>query len=192
MAEPSQAEMVGNLKSGWRQWTEILHVVASRQEKRYAIDPEEYRAVYAELLRVSQVLAAQVDDASRPAFRELEEILAPWVSFDSLMWAEHEIVCKLLDRCQAVQRLLDGRPAPRAKWRLGGFGWLIVALAAGVIAGLAWAAGLVTLPSLRASPWIQQMAHFVKGDGSGWYLLVGGAAVVAMAVLLVWRSVRRA
>lgn len=192
MAGPGQLELVGEIRARWRRWTGIIELVASRQEKRYAVDPDEYHALHTGLLRLSRALTSRNDAASPPLFWELEEILAPWVNYDSMLWADHEIVSKLLDRCQAVQGLLDGRPAVRANRISARFvlGLVVAVAVVGVL--LAWAGDLVSLPPVGMPRWIQRAARAVGYRGPNGGLVIAGAVFSLIGIVFVWRSARGA
>ena len=168
----------------------MVHLVASRQEQRFAVDPDEYRELHAGLLRLCRASASKTDATAQPMYAELEEIISPWVNFDALVWADQEIVSKLLEHCQAVQQVLDGRPARRTIGNSRKLVWLaVVALAAGAVL-LIWATGLVSLPRLGAPPWFQRVMRIVSSSGPNRQLLIFGAVATLVAITFVWRSVR--
>lgn len=191
MAEASQIETIGDLRTQWRQWTAVVRLVASREERRYAFNPDEYHALHADLLRFAQAAAGQSDAMVEPIYRELEDILTPWVSLDSLVWAEQEIVSKLLARCLAAQQVLDGRPAIDVSWRPSRFTLTLVAMTVVVIL-LLWliSSDLVSLDRLGAPPWFRRLARMVGSGGSSRRLIIFGVVAMLGGIVLVWRSVR--
>ena len=191
MAEPSQVETIGDLRTQWRRWTGIVQLVASRQKKRYAVDPDEYHALHSGLLRLARASANWGDAAPRPTVGGLEEILAPWVNLDSLVSADQEIVCNLLDRCRAVQGLLGGRLAARPNWKLAKFVLTAVVLVGAAVVLLAPGIDLVSLPSLNLPPWMRHVTSFVRHGGSSGRLFMLGAGLTSIAFFLVWRSARQ-
>ena len=99
MAEQDRLEIAEAFTSRWRRWAEIVRLFVLRQRGRYDVDPAEYDALHRELLAACrQKQRAGSDLAAQPFYRELEEMLAPWVTLDSLGWAERDIVYQLSRR----------------------------------------------------------------------------------------------
>jgi hypothetical protein len=124
MTGRSQTGVAGEFGPRWRRWTETVRLFAVRAPARFAVDQDEYRKLYGELTRLCREGVGSCDATEQALFRQLEEILRPWVTLDSLDWADREIVCKLRDQCQQVQQVLEGRPAARGNRRSPGLIWL--------------------------------------------------------------------
>ena len=185
----SRTKRTGNFAAQWRQWTEIVRLFAARCERRHAIDPNEYHALHTELLQSSHVRARQVDPTQEPLFRELEEVLAPWVTLDSLAWADREIVYKLLGRCQAIVCLLEGRPAYDKRRR-----WITLAL---ILGGILFLAAVLFLTEgdpwsavLALRRWIRHRTLSLAGLSSSKRILLGGGTTVMVIITILWRSGR--
>ncbi len=190
MVESNQVELIGDLRARWQRWTAMVRLVASRQEQRFAVDPDEYHELHAGLLRLCRVSASRADATAQPMYAELEEIISPWVNFDALVWADREIISKLLARCEMVQQVLDGRPARRTIGNPRKLAWLaVVAVVAGAVI-LMWATGFVSPPRLGAPTWIRRVIRVANSSGPNRQLLIFGAIAMLIAITFVWRSVR--
>src|SRR5262249_55744930 len=136
-----------------------------------------------------QALAETADESRRPFYRDLQELVRPWLTPLVLQLTDRAILADLLDRCQQVGR------------QLGGGGWGAVArrgavwgLAALVVAGagfVLWQADWLreSVAEHARGLWLQlRWALHQSGDGARW--LIGGLAAAVLAMLLIWRSAR--
>lgn len=194
--------MVGQWQSGlakqldprWRRWRGIVRLYAVRHEKRHYVDPREYQQLHAELIQLCRQKPRAGNTAECEFLQRLEEILSPWVTLDSLGWADREIVCKLLQRCDQVQRVLDGRPTDGRKWKWAGYlllgaGLLIAML---VVPAMLWHGHPVSWPWLLAARrWFRRVRVLVIGSSIEQRLLIGGGLVTLMVIAVVCLSVKR-
>jgi hypothetical protein len=157
------------------------------------VDQDEYHRLHGELTRLCREGVGSRDATEQALFRQVEEILRPWVTLDSLDWADREIVCKLRDQCQQVQQVLEGRPAARGNPRAPALVWLG--------AGLLVAACLVILvvwgADPRSWPWVLAIGRWFHGarlavvrSSFEQRLLMGGGCVTAVIIVVVWLGAR--
>ncbi len=107
--ETAPVNLSSEIVSRWQEWVEIVELFASRDPRRYIIDPQQYHDLHTTLLRLFQKLADSSNPGEREGLLQLKEILEPWIYLDALDQADREIVCKLADRCATASRLLGGR-----------------------------------------------------------------------------------
>ncbi len=178
----------------WRRWTEIVRLFACRRERRFAVDPDEYHVLHAELLALCREMQNRSETERLPPLQEAQDILAPWGTVDSLAKADKQIVCELLDRCSLAQQVLDGRSATRSNWRLRRIVLLgaVLSIVLGALLTISnnmhftiWE----PLPELQR--WILRAAQITRVSGVDPGLLIGGAVVCLTAIALVWRSPNR-
>ena len=171
----------------WRLWTGMVELLArSRSPRR--VDPRDYETAHRELLQTCRALAETADETRRPFYRDLQELVRPWLTSLVLQQTDREILADLLDRCQQVSRQMGGGGWGDVARR--GAGWGLVALAA-VLGFWLWQAdwlrGLIA--DHAQGLWRQlRWAFHQSADGERW--LIGGLAAAVLAMLLVWRSAR--
>lgn len=176
------------LRERWRCWTEIVRLFALRKGTRYDIDRDDYHALHQELLNLCR------QKSSRAEVGELTTIITPWVTLDSLGWADPDVIHQLLHRAELVQAQLDGgvnRRHNRKRLRLSA-----VYLGMSVI-GIT---GLILLCRMERIRWnglfalgqtVKDIGAVIDRWGINQPILLGGTIVMILAVLLVWLSGRR-
>jgi hypothetical protein len=193
MPASGPAAVSSRFAARWRRWTEIVHLFAVRNDSRFSVDPQQYHALHSELTELALGLAAEAGDAAEPLFGEIKEILAPWVQVDAFHWAEQEIVNRLYARCLEIQAVLDDR-AP-----FGGLQWGVRFV---ILAGAVLALGLagIMLVNEGVEPqsvgwairrWLRRTFREVVGDTLEQQAVVGGLALVAIIMVVVWYSAKR-
>lgn len=207
MVKPTGLEEANEFARRWERWTRIVGLFARRPpirwgtsgvpdrwEARLDVDPAEYRTLHTGLLQFCRARAREGEPAQATRFRQLEEILAPWVSVDSLALADRVLVCQLLGRCTQVQRVLGAyRPKRSAReWArplLLGAGVLVAA----ILLLLAIRNGhLMAAPAFRTVyRWAELAGSTVAYYGTNRPILATGTTVVLATIILVCRSSRR-
>lgn len=193
MPARGQTAVLAEFAARWRRWTEIVRLFAIRKESRFAVDAGQYRALHAEMTELARGLASQPDEQSKPLFEEIEEILAPWVQLDALDWAEREIVNNLYVRCLEIQGTIEGG-SPFGGLRFGTR--LIILVGAAVAATLAGMMLLGDGPTPESAVWsirrwLRRTFREIVGDTIEQRLIVGGIALVAVMMVVVWYSAKR-
>lgn len=112
-----RTEICEDLLSDWQRFARIILLFARRSKQRYEVDPAEYQRLHEMLLKICRALSEREGLENGPFYQELEELLVPWVTLESLTQADGEIVWGLLCRCEQVERVLGGRPAKSVDWR---------------------------------------------------------------------------
>lgn len=108
------------LAIAWNEWSRIVELFARRRHRRGSIDAARYARVHGRLLAACSALAAMSlpKDAKQVHWAsELEKLVAPWVSPDSLEHAETGVLADLLLRSLAIDEQLGGRRATQAALR---------------------------------------------------------------------------
>jgi hypothetical protein len=191
---PAHAERASSLATRWREWTEVVRQIAVKRAELVDVDGERYHQLYADLLAAIRARRSEAAPAERESLRELEELLVPWVSLESLRWADNEIVHKLLGRCRSAQASLVGRGSSRTlrlpSRRLGplliGVGALGLAV---VVFGGLWPGdtGLGSVvPAVRG--WLDSLVLSIRRLTFEEHLMLGAALVSVVAIFAVWRS----
>jgi hypothetical protein len=188
MKSLNHAPDLAALHRRWRLWTGMVETLAPSRTPR-CVDPREYETAHRELLQTCGALAETADESRRPFYRDLQELVQPWLTPQVLQQTDRAILTDLLDRCQQVGRQLGG----------GGWGdvarrgavWGLVALAAAGVGFVLWQADWLweSVAEHAQGLWRQlRWAVRQSGDGAPW--LLGGVAAAVLAMLLVWRSAR--
>jgi hypothetical protein len=105
-ARPTNAGQAA-LRRRWCQWTALVERAGRRGACR--VSPGEYQALRQELLLGCRSLAAGVAEADRPFYHDLEELVEPWLTPQSLEQADADILADLLARCRQAEQKLGGR-----------------------------------------------------------------------------------
>ncbi len=193
MVKQSPAGIRNDFLSDWRRFAGIVRLFALRRGQRYAVDPDEYHQLHAMLLKTCRALSKSEGPENGPFCKELEELLVPWVTLESLAQADEEIVWGLLCRCEQVERVLGGRPAKSFNWRRINLVWLGLAGAAVVVVLMAAEGGeMASWPAVLAvKQWFRRATNAVGVDSSVQYLVLGSIIVALAAGALVCRSTGR-
>jgi len=195
MGEHSQSAVADQLIARWKRWVAIVRLLVSRREERLGVNPAKYESLHSELLQLCRTAETKEASPGQATFQKIENTLAPWVTLDSLVRANPEIVARLLDRCLKIQAELEPRRASR--WipaRLTG-----VMLRAGVV--LATGAALLAMLCRGSSPpgsplatvknCLRQALEVVTRSDCEQSVLIQGAVVTLALICLVWRSTGR-
>jgi hypothetical protein len=179
------------LQGTWRRWTAIVALFALHRPGRLKVSPEEFQRLRAELIELCETLAASADDQKRePYYRELEDLVRPFLSPRALSQTDCEILMGLLTRCRRIEQDL-GRPRP--EWPrvlvIVALGAVLLACGAAtgfLLAGLSW--GWLRAPI----PWSREIYHWLLWSYHrlGMYQRLLGAALIVVVVSIV--MVRRA
>ena len=155
-----------------REWTKAARLFAQRHSERHRLDPERYARVHARLLRLARQGAAS-PGPHRELFAEYAELTGPWMSLDSMDWVEREVLRKVVQRCEQIERALGGR------LRLESGLWLGRGLAL-LVGGVVLATVAVWLPRAPTHPLWRQGRRMVDEVTGFW----GRAPFEQQALLL--------
>ena len=132
------------LQKSWRQWTAIVELFALRRSRRH-VDWQAYHDLHEELIEGCRARAAVADEAKRSFYRQMEDLVLPWLTPKALAQADREILFSLLLFCRQAEQELGrelpesqgpaSRPSAPATWSWG----LAAFLAVTVVSGLLWA-----------------------------------------------------
>lgn len=109
------ASSASHLAAQWGRWTKIVRGFALRRPRREMLDSSGYQTLRSGILALAQQQTAENDPANRQVIEELSELVAPWVTIESLARAQHHLVQEVLERAEAVQCRLDGRTPKRCR-----------------------------------------------------------------------------
>lgn len=178
-------------------WTRVVRSFAHGSAAG-RVGAADYQTLRNELVRQAQDCAARKDSSEQPLFRELGELIAPWVTLESLARAQRPLLRDVLDRAEALQAKLEGRSSTKARRRLPTLA-MIVASAISVPAILL----LVRDSSLSTTPgeeffqqiwwyavqrWIVAGANFLNRCGTAEFAVILGLGEAAVLTPLLWFS----
>ena len=195
MVKSTQIEEIKEFSQRWRRWTQVVRLFALERRQRHAVDRDEYEVLHAELLQLLRAMVKQEASHQAAHSRELEKILAPWVTLESLARADCVIVGQLFQQCTWVQRMLDGRRPGGGSRRWAGRFLLGAALFVAPFALLLVFGNdqtMVASASRSVERWIDLAGSVFTTHGTDRPILTVGMAAVAATILVVWRSARRA
>jgi hypothetical protein len=174
----------------WQRWTDIVELFAHRRLARRKVRPREYHVLYQELLEKCQALEQASEDTEREWFVQLQEIVQPWLTVQSLNRADLAILHSLLDVCRQVSRRLG---VDKRRWGIGQ-GAVRILVPMGLAGGIALAAltGYLGEPAWQAGQWVlEETAPFravLTSLGSGTKIFLCGLVVVGISLFLVSRT----
>lgn len=192
MNGPRQIRIDDSFAAKWRQWTQLIHLYVTRPDRRYAIDRDKYHRIHIDLLETVRVHLLKADSAQQALLGEIQQLLTPWISTDSLDAADQIILIQLMDRCHAIQHTLEGRSARLLSAKtacvlLGGLALAAVVLAV-FATGEADYTAFSPLPTIRS--WYFQITRTVTSLASYQKLLLGGSVLVLVGMAFICRSAR--
>jgi hypothetical protein len=179
--------------SDWQRLTQIIRLFALRREQRYEVDPAKYHQMHESLLKTCRAAPEKEGPENWSFYSEVEDLLGPWVTLESLAQADDEIVWGLLCRCEQVERVLGARPARNVNWRRINLVWLGLAgvVVAVVVLLLTWGSDPASWPLvLTVKHSFRRATAAVGVDSTVQYLVLGGIIVSLAAAALVCRSAR--
>jgi hypothetical protein len=182
MTTPAEPQTLAQLSSQWLQWVRMVRLVADRSPARHRVDRLEYEQVHRQVRAGCQHFAAEGDEALRPTFQMLLELVKPWLTWESLLHADPIIVQELWLHCQQVERQVwQRRGWDELRRRLVRWGLASLCLVAAVgILWLCWWIGSQGDFDLAQWSWLRRLQRFV-GSLSQQARLV---ALVGVLVLL--------
>jgi hypothetical protein len=173
---PRSAELA-TLRHRWRRWTAVVEMFARRRRARRRVSPRQYQLLRDQLLAACRSLAAEGPDGGY--YRDLQNLVQPWLTCGALEQADGEILAGLLGRCRQVERELGGPAWVSAAGRWAAWG-LVVLAAAAVPVLLVVAANAVGMPlGEQVGGWWRLLDHAVRNasDAQRW-VAVGFVAVL--------------
>ena len=91
----------------WRRWTEVVVGFALRRPARWRVRPREYEALQAALVSACREPAG-ADPDRREYYEGLAALVSPWLTTRVLEQTDRSLLLDLADRCQRVDRELNG------------------------------------------------------------------------------------
>jgi len=186
-------------RARWVKWSEIVHLFATRSQKRHELDPDAYQALHATLCRMvredqSETESSAANPKGSPEPSPLWKLLAPWGTLHALQHADPVHVQHLDDQCGEVLRLLGGSRESRCVW------YLKRCLSVGLV--LAGLLGLYAVMAERrvaswssigrvSRDWLASGKQFVSSSGLEGSFLVLCGTITLVAILVVCRSTNR-
>ena len=176
------------LKIHWRRWVDIVELFARRRPRRGRVDPREYAVLHRKLTQECRTLAESASEADGVFYRNLEEMVQPWLTMSVLGRADREILVDLLARCRQVDRQLGVRSwlrsvrhrAPRA------LGLSSFAVAAILFIATIGGGGLSVLGQLRG--WSDDLWFAVKRSSDVERLFFVGLVLIIVSIFTVSRT----
>jgi len=98
----------------WRAWTRIIGRLARRAGSGLRLNSEEYETLHRALLALCDEHAATDE-----SYRQLGEVVRPWVTLQVLQMTDRELLVGLYAQCWRIDRDLHGGHglrAERARW----------------------------------------------------------------------------
>ncbi len=195
MSTASELVLTSDLRDRLGRWTRIVRLFATRDERRYRIDPDEYLELYDGLLELCRTASDSERAADSAPCEEIRKLVAPWIGLDSLSRADREITAGLLAQCRSIRQVLDKQSRPRAHWRIA----RLLLMGLGCVAAVALGMRLVAMlgPSLWSAAaatitrWSEPVFLTIGLASREQQLLLSGALVLASTMALVWRAGRR-
>jgi serine/threonine protein kinase len=104
----------------WRRWTAVIEMFVRGQAHRYRVNPRMFHILRRRLMESCETRASSAVDEQRLFFLRLAALVKPWLTPDTLVRTDREILYSLLDLCQqAEQKLLKEMATPEAATEAG-------------------------------------------------------------------------
>jgi hypothetical protein len=175
LSEPAAAPSVSDrdLRQHWQRWTNVVHALVSG--KRLSLDERDYRELHRTLLEACRE-RQQADNPQRALWQRAEQLLEPWLSVQTLGWADKATLDSLLACCEELQEQLKLEDNSLKGWHLALMGAILAAAAV-----LPWV--LDRLPRLPAfsNPTFAASIRFLESHA----LLCTAVAAPLLLLLLV-------
>ncbi len=192
MSKQHMKGLRGDFLALWRRWTKIVLQFAQRRRSRFELDGAAYNAIHARLLHWCRELQHSQDPKEESLFVEIESVLLPWGSLESLTTVDYRITGDLAARCQQVERLLAGRSVDGTDWMRVAKQFAALAAVAVIVAMLFTWGEPTSWPVVRdILQGARRAAYGVGLTDSVQYLVFGGGAVALVMGLIVWKSAGR-
>jgi len=190
MNETTPVMLSDEIVSRWQEWTDIVGLIASRDQRRYAVDPQQYHDLHAALLGGIREQLESSDPEKRQVLLQLKDILEPWIYLDSLDQADCEIVGKLADRCKSITASLVEPTRAQILLKKPWVMCILWGLAGITIVGILLLWGGTIGGALLASPqqWFRRTLRMIGGDTTSQMVILGGILVTLAAIGLISRS----
>jgi len=173
-----------------RRCLERWRTVVERHARGLRSDSRKYAVLYGEVVRRCRALAAASGEEHKALYEDVEKLLQPWLTSEALTRAEKDILIEVSQRCRQAERSLDGR-----LWLRVGRRWVrpvLRILFIGTVGGLlgwAWHQwGTLLHNTFKGARFEITMALGRLGIGERWIL--GGAIVIAIAILVLSRTAK--
>ena len=102
-ATPNNLETVADL---WYQWLEVVEKIVDPELVRRKLSPQEYRNLHSALVKECKVGGA-TDDELQSKLEQIQGIVAPWVTYDSLATAERRFLSGVLKQAEPINTTMQ-------------------------------------------------------------------------------------
>jgi hypothetical protein len=183
-AQPDQKNVESKevLRERWRCWTEIVRLFALRKRIRYELDADNYHGLHQELLALCR------QESSRAGLKEMMTIITPWITLDSLGWADPDVIRQPLHSAASVQANLDEGMKKRWHWERRRLSALCLGMSVIGIALLMlwWISSKTRWNAGTIGQTFRDISTFFDERGINQPLLFVGIAVAVLVIILVW------
>jgi serine/threonine protein kinase len=139
---PGTPDDHATLQKSWHQWTTIVEIFALRRSSQH-VDWQAYHNLHQELIEACRARAAAVDETKRAFYRQLEDLVLPWLTPKALAQTDREILFSLLLFCRQAEQELGrqtsepqesgDRPSARTNWVLDMVIFVVVTIITGLL-----------------------------------------------------------
>jgi hypothetical protein len=178
------------LMTHWRRWTDIVDLFARRRPARRRVGSQEYAVLHKALIQDCRTLAESAGEEEAAYYRQLEDLVQPWLNPSILARADREILMDLLIRCRQVEYQLGGRP-----WTRTASGWAPMAVlaslfAVGLVLGIAALGGLGSSALELLRGWSTEVWIAVRRSSDIQRLSFIGLVLIIVSIVVVSRTAR--
>lgn len=113
------------IKELWWQWVSLVDSAAgdARSRAHLRLASDQYRVLHSDLLKALQEQAEKAESSQREFYLELITWVEPWLTVETLLRTDQEILGDLVQRCTLVGDRMGPRPRARRplpwKWIAG-------------------------------------------------------------------------
>jgi hypothetical protein len=181
---------IGPLKTQWCRWVEIVETFARRRPGRCPLDPQTYAVLHKEIIQACRTLTESATEADQTFYRNLEELVQPWVTLSALARTDSDILIDLVVRCREVERRLGVSSWRRPVRDLASRAPVVpLAIAVGIIViGASIGGWHWSLDRLRG--WSDDLWFAVKQSSEVERLCVVGVVLIIVSIMAVSRTAR--
>jgi serine/threonine protein kinase len=170
-----------DLRRHWRRWVGVIRSLVGG--KRLALDERDYRRLHRVLLDACRE-RHEKEGPLRPAWQRLERLLEPWLSVQTLGWADKATLDSLLVCCGELEEELGLEDTGLKAWHLG----LMAALLAAALLLPLYLDRLPRLPAF-SQPTLSTFSRFIETHPVACAAL-GGPVLLVVLVSLLLRVLR--
>lgn len=172
------------LRKASLRWTGLVE--RSLNGRAPGVSPGEYEELHKDILIACRVLRARTGRPMNGYCQQLEDLLLPWLSLDTVQKADGAVLGSVLARIRELERRLGIRHRQGV-----GKHWIVGFVTAAVVVGFGlaiayWNSPFVIMLMDWLEGWRFRLVHGTGGDR----LIVGGAVITLLAMVLLHRSAR--